>query len=48
MTKDMLEKCMPEPSNQTMILICGPPVFTDLMMQFLAELGYEESMYFKF
>lgn len=48
-TKQMLKERLPEPSNDTLILICGPPVFTDLVMKLLKdELGYDDSMLFKF
>lgn len=48
-TKEMLQERMPAPSMDTMILYCGPPVFTDMLTKLLTEeLGYCESMLFKF
>ena len=47
-TPEMIKKHMPPPSNSTMILFCGPPIFTDLMIKHLTALGYTEDMYFKF
>merc|ERR1711920_961802 len=48
-TKDMIEKHLPPPGPDTLILLCGPPP----MLKFacipaLEELGYTEDMYFKF
>lgn len=47
-TKEMIKERMPEPGLETMILICGPPVFTTMLTKMLTELGYDETMYFKF
>jgi len=47
-TKEMLKEWMPAPSVETMILYCGPPVFTDLMTKLLKDLDYDDSMLFKF
>lgn len=48
-TKEMLQERMPKPSAETMILYCGPPVFTDMLTKMLKEeLGYEDYMLFKF
>ena len=47
-TKDMIKERMPAPGEETMILICGPPVFTTMLTKILAELGYDDSMIFKF
>jgi len=48
MTKDMLTAHMPAPSDNTLILVCGPPVFSDLMEKLLKELGYTADMVFRF
>lgn len=47
-TKDMIKEQLPGPANDTIILYCGPPIFTDLMAKHLAELGYTADMMFKF
>ena len=48
-SKEMLTGRIPEPSLDTMILYCGPPVFTDMLTRILKEeMGYDETMLFKF
>jgi len=47
-TKDMLEKVMPAPGPETLILYCGPPPFENMMKEHLAKLGYDADMQFKF
>ena len=48
-TKEMLTGRIPAPSVDTMILYCGPPVFTDMLTQVLKEeMGYDDTMLFKF
>lgn len=47
-TKDMLKAHMPAPSEDTIILYCGPPMFEDMMKKHLEELGYGSDMQFKF
>lgn len=39
---------MPAPSEDTIILYCGPPAFEDMMKKHLEELGYGNDMQFKF
>ncbi|KAJ1667810.1 NADH-cytochrome b5 reductase [Coemansia sp. RSA 1813] len=39
-TKDMLQKHMPPPANDTKILLCGPPPMVKAMGGCLGELGY--------
>lgn len=39
-TKDMLQKSMPAPSPDTLILYCGPPPFEKMMKEHLTALGY--------
>ena len=39
---------MPKPSEETLILYCGPPLFEKLVKTNLNELGYSDSMIFKF
>jgi cytochrome-b5 reductase len=48
MTKDMIKEHMPAPGPDTLILFCGPPVFTDMLSTVLKELGYTADMVFKF
>lgn len=48
-TKEMLQKSMPPPSPETLIVYCGPPLFEKDQRTFLKELGYDEkTMVFKF
>lgn len=48
-TKEMLQKSMPPPSEETLIVFCGPPLFEKDQTQFLKELGYDQkTMVFKF
>jgi len=47
-TMEMLKEKMPAPGPETIVLFCGPPPFTDMMKKHLTELGYDESMWFKF
>jgi cytochrome-b5 reductase len=47
-TKDMLKSTMPEISDDTIILFCGPPIFEDMMIKHLKEMGYANDMMFKF
>jgi len=44
----MLKKHMPAPSEDTIILYCGPPPFEDMMKKHLNEIGYSDNMVFKF
>lgn len=47
-TKEMLKENMPEPGPNTLILYCGPPPFEKMMKQHLTDLGYDDTMQFKF
>lgn len=47
-TKEMLKANMPAPGPETLILYCGPPPFEKMMRQHLEELGYDDTMQFKF
>ena len=47
-TKEMIKEHLPAPGNNTLILYCGPPIFTDLMKKHLTEMGYTEDMQFCF
>lgn len=47
-TKEMLKSTMPEASEDTVILFCGPPIFEDMMIKHLKDMGYADSMMFKF
>ena len=47
-TKEMLQKQLPAPGPDTLILYCGPPPFENMMKKHLAELGYDATMQFKF
>ena len=39
-TKEMIKEHLPPPSNETLILHCGPRVFNEMMVKHLTELGY--------
>lgn len=47
-TKDMIDKNLPKPGPDTVILYCGPPPFEEMMKKHLGELGYSDDMVFKF
>jgi hypothetical protein len=44
----MLTQNLPKPSEETIILFCGPPLFEKLVKTHLTDLNYSESMIFKF
>ena len=48
MTIDMLRDHLPQPSKDTLILYCGPPPFEAMVKKNLKELGYDDTMQFKF
>ena len=48
MTKQMIQKHMPAPGPDTLILFCGPKPFNKMLKTVLPELGYTEDMMFKF
>jgi len=46
-TPELIEKHLPAPSKQTLILLCGPKPMTDIMVKYLHEkLHYTEDMVF--
>jgi len=45
---DMVKENCPPPSDDTMILMCGPTPMTNAQVTNLQKLGYSENMYFKF
>jgi len=47
-TQEMLKEYMPAPSEDTLILFCGPPPFEAMMKKHMGEMGYTEDMWFKF
>jgi len=47
-TKEMIEKCLPAPGPDTIILYCGPPPFETMMQKHMTDLGYGKDMVFKF
>lgn len=47
-TEHMIKEKLPAPSNDTIILYCGPPPFEDMMKKHLTTLGYGDDMVFKF
>jgi cytochrome-b5 reductase len=47
--KDMISKSLPPPSNDTLILMCGPPIMCqDICMPILTELGHMKENIFDF
>jgi cytochrome-b5 reductase len=47
-SKDMISKYFPAPSDDTLMLICGPPVMCEKAKGFFAELGYNKDNIFEF
>ncbi|TNV76881.1 hypothetical protein FGO68_gene11560 [Halteria grandinella] len=47
-TADLIKSQLPAPSDDTIILYCGPPPFEEMMKKHLAGLGYNDDMVFKF
>eukprot|EP00003_Mantamonas_plastica_P014373 TRINITY_DN2496_c0_g1_i2.p1 TRINITY_DN2496_c0_g1~~TRINITY_DN2496_c0_g1_i2.p1 ORF type:complete len:877 (-),score=346.25 TRINITY_DN2496_c0_g1_i2:24-2654(-) len=48
-TKEIIEEQMPPPGKDTLIVVCGPPIFCKVMRTALTELGYVEGDdYFSF
>mmetsp|Transcript_17864 Transcript_17864/g.12826 ORF Transcript_17864/g.12826 Transcript_17864/m.12826 type:complete len:159 (+) Transcript_17864:545-1021(+) len=43
-TREMIEKTMPAPSNETLIWICGPSEMRKHLETILFEMGYTEAM----
>jgi cytochrome-b5 reductase len=41
-TKELLAEKMPQPSNDTKILLCGPPPMVNAMKKNLGALGFQE------
>merc|ERR1711957_91180 len=48
-TKEMIKERLPAPSDDTLILMCGPPVMcTKVLMPYLEEMGYSKDDIFGF
>jgi cytochrome-b5 reductase len=48
-TKEMIKERLPAPSDDTLILMCGPPVMcTKVLMPYLQEMGYSNDDIFGF
>jgi cytochrome-b5 reductase len=48
-TKEMIKENLPGPSDDTLILMCGPPVMCDKVLKpFLKEMGYSNEDIFEF
>ena len=48
-TKEMIKERLPAPSDDTLILMCGPPVMCkNVLMPYLQEMGYPEGDIFGF
>lgn len=43
-TREMIEKTMPAPSDETLIWICGPGALRKHLEPILFEMGYTEAM----
>ena len=48
MTKEMIQKHLPKPEDDVMILRCGPPAMNKAMAAHLNDLGYIKDMLFEF
>lgn len=47
-TEEMIKECrFPEPSDETLILFCGPPGFMKTCEEILEKLGYDKNMRIK-
>jgi cytochrome-b5 reductase len=46
--KDMITKQLPGPGDNTIILICGPPIMCEKSKSLLLELGYSKDLIFDF
>lgn len=47
-SEDLVKAHMPPPSDDTLILVCGPRGFVKSAIDYLKELGYDRKMYHKF
>lgn len=47
-SKEMIEKHCPAPSEDSMLLWCGPPPMVDAMKRLAADIGFPEESTFKF
>jgi len=48
-TKEMLEKSMPTPSgNDVLVCQCGPPIMNKLVLDLLKQIGHQEKNMTKF
>lgn len=48
-TKEMIKEHLPAPSDDTLILMCGPPVMCQkVLMPYLLEMGYPKEDIFEF
>lgn len=48
-TKEMISQTCPAPSDETLMLICGPPVFCKkFLLPMLLEMGYNQENIFDF
>jgi len=48
LNKSMITEYLPEPSDDTIILICGPPIMCKNTIPLLKELGHKEENIFEF
>ena len=46
--EEMISKTMPPPSDDTLILLCGPPKMNVLVKNALEEIGYSKESIFNF
>jgi cytochrome-b5 reductase len=46
--KQMVDTYLPKPSDQTIILLCGPPIMLKNTVPLLLELGHKEENIFQF
>jgi cytochrome-b5 reductase len=46
--KEIVKQYLPSPAEDTMILLCGPPIMCDNAKSFLGELGHKEDNIYEF
>lgn len=46
--RSMIEKYIFGPSESTLMLICGPKTFTQVVKEYLSEIGHSQNMIYKF
>jgi len=47
-TADMIQKHLPEPAKDSLLLMCGPPPMMNFMLRNMKTLDYQEDHYFQY